>query len=320
MSVTLSIVMPVYNCARYLVTTLQSLLPLSKDVTNEIIIVNDGSTDDSESIIRHYLPAFHGRVRYVAQENQGVSVARNIGMQYAMGEYLWFIDGDDQVLAENVQLVKNRVDAEGHDDVIQFEYELSVAGGGIAPKRIEYTYDKSQYTAVDFVRNYFSGNGFTWKRWIKRQLVVDHQLQFKPGINFCEDANFMMKVFCYVATVRQVNIPIYSYFIHPESLSGSTYSTKVKGFYAAELHIDQYRYLAQVPISTELRHLFMGQLGVSTAWVLREASDDYARELYELHRRSGLFPLRIAGSWRQKLQIAILNISFPLYRKFCKLL
>jgi glycosyltransferase involved in cell wall biosynthesis len=320
MSVTLSIIMPVYNCEKYLDGTLQSLLPLSKDETNEIIIVNDGSTDSSDTIIRRYLPDFQGGVRYIVQENQGVSVARNTGIAQAAGEYLWFVDGDDQVFAENVPAVKQRVDAEGHDDIIQFQHRLSVFGGGTPPQRKEYSYDKPQYTALEFVRRYFSGNGFAWKRWIKRQLLEEHQVRFMVGGRSYEDANFMMKVLCYARTIRHIDIPLYNYFINPDSQSGGAHSAKKRGFYAAELQIDDFHYVKQAPISLELRRLFIGQLSVSTAWIIREATDDYARELYDFHRGSGLFPLRIYGTWKQKLQIALLNLSFPLYRKFCKVL
>lgn len=91
--VKVSIILPVYNVAQYLDETFRSLLSQSlKEI--EIIAVNDGSTDESEDIIKKYVRQ-DSRISFYNQENQGQSVARNHALQYATGEYIYMMDSDD---------------------------------------------------------------------------------------------------------------------------------------------------------------------------------------------------------------------------------
>lgn len=88
-----SVVIPIYNTAKYLHDTLDSICNQTlQDI--EIIIINDGSTDNSEEIINLYSQK-DSRIEYYYQPNQGPSVARNNGMKYAKGEYIYFMDSDD---------------------------------------------------------------------------------------------------------------------------------------------------------------------------------------------------------------------------------
>jgi glycosyltransferase involved in cell wall biosynthesis len=88
-----SVILPIYNVAPYLDETFQSLLNQSLQEI-EIIAVNDGSTDESESIVRKYAEK-DSRIKSYRQENQGQSVARNLALQHASGEYIYMMDSDD---------------------------------------------------------------------------------------------------------------------------------------------------------------------------------------------------------------------------------
>ena len=91
----LSVIVPVYNVEKYLSRCLTSLINQTLD-NIEIIIVNDGSTDKSDEIIREYKKA-NNNIIYVTKENGGLSSARNFGLIYATGEYIAFLDSDDYV-------------------------------------------------------------------------------------------------------------------------------------------------------------------------------------------------------------------------------
>src|SRR5262245_21891186 len=89
-----SVIIPAYNVAPYIAETLDSLLAQSY-ADYEAIVVNDGSTDETEQVIAPYLKRFNGRLTYIKQENRGLPGARNAGMRQARGRYIVLLDGDD---------------------------------------------------------------------------------------------------------------------------------------------------------------------------------------------------------------------------------
>lgn len=98
----ISIVVPIYNSEKYLNECLDSLYRL--DLSNkEIILVNDGSTDNSLKIAKEYYKKYRDNTKLISQENQGLSEARNTGINSSEGEYLFFLDSDDFVNSENLE-------------------------------------------------------------------------------------------------------------------------------------------------------------------------------------------------------------------------
>lgn len=131
-----SIVIPVYNRARYLKEALESVFAQSfKDY--EVIVINDGSTDDSEAVVKSFGPA----VRYEAQPNQGRSAARNAGIRLAKGEWIAFLDSDDKWLPDKLER-QARYIAE-NADVAMVHGHVDVIGkdGNELPKLNQYLRD-----------------------------------------------------------------------------------------------------------------------------------------------------------------------------------
>ena len=112
----LSIIVPVYNLENYIATTLESLLSIRFSSDYEIIVINDGSKDGSESVIRGY-QRIHDQIVLYSIENQGVSNARNFGISKATGEYITFVDGDDTVEPEFFEKAVQELDKGGYDFV-----------------------------------------------------------------------------------------------------------------------------------------------------------------------------------------------------------
>ena len=96
-----SIIVPVYNAGKYLRNILQDLL-VQTYKNNEIIVIDDGSTDDSLEIIKEFA-RLDKRVKVVEIENSGAANARNIGLELAIGEYIRFVDADDRVPPESIE-------------------------------------------------------------------------------------------------------------------------------------------------------------------------------------------------------------------------
>lgn len=131
----LSIIVPVYNLENYIADTLDSLLAVKFPGSYEILVINDGSTDQSEAIIRSYQKE-NDNVFLFTIENQGVSNARNFGIQKASGEYLTFVDGDDTVEPDFFARAVSELDS-GQYDFVQGNYQIIDAEGKHNQQRVD---------------------------------------------------------------------------------------------------------------------------------------------------------------------------------------
>ena len=112
----LSIIVPVYNLERYIAATLESLLSIRFSYEYEIVVINDGSEDKSEAVIKKYQHKHSNIVLYTI-ENQGVSTARNLGVKNARGQYITFVDGDDTVESDFFEKAVRELDSGRYDFV-----------------------------------------------------------------------------------------------------------------------------------------------------------------------------------------------------------
>ena len=131
----ISIIVPVYNCAKYIKKCLDSLINQTfKNI--EIILVNDGSTDNSEEIIQSY---DDNRIVYIKQKNQGPSAARNLGIDLAKGEYIGFVDSDDWIDADYYEKLYNAIAANNAiiTNILTLDFLIVVSSAGIIQIRFE---------------------------------------------------------------------------------------------------------------------------------------------------------------------------------------
>ena len=115
-----SVIVPVYNMEKYLSRCLTSLINQTID-NLEIIVVNDGSTDKSDEIIKEYKKA-NNNIRYVTKENGGLSSARNFGLLYATGEYIAFLDSDDLLALHCIESCMQIVEREKDIDLVWHDF------------------------------------------------------------------------------------------------------------------------------------------------------------------------------------------------------
>ena len=204
---TISIIVPVYNVSRYLSRCLTSLSFLLSD-DNEMIIVNDGSTDDSLSIAEDFAKNY-SNVSIVTQENGGLSAARNTGMRFAHGEYLWFVDSDDYIDKNQFQSV--------YKEVSSCKYDAIVFGriddlGDKMEKRV-FLYDKEYLSGVDYFKDSISHDVYrtnAWDKIFRRTLLEDNNITFIEG-RLYEDMLFCQYVFLRAKRVRLLNVYPYIY-------------------------------------------------------------------------------------------------------------
>lgn len=214
MSDLLSIIVPVYNTAPWLRKCLDSII--NQTYRNiEIICVDDGSTDDSLAVLQQYT-AQDSRVKVIHQENAGVSVARNRGLDEATGEYVTFVDADDWLeldayektvpcMVEDVDLVCFGTRIEGEGDVEEMRnkelyYSLKYNG-------------KVKCGTTEILKT----DAGIWNKIFRMSVVKRCRLHYPVGLAYGEDAAFYVM---YASQIRETYFfkeKLYHYWVRPNS-------------------------------------------------------------------------------------------------------
>ena len=228
----LSFIVPVYNVEKYLLKCVDSLLAQDYD-DYEIILVDDGSTDDSWQIIQEYVSRFRGledeRIRGIHQENAGLSAARNAGWKAAKGEYVCFLDSDDywepNVLEGLLAQIKR-----DKLDVLRFKYQNvneqnEVFNPYRRDQRLDNDYSESVTDGVSFLNSRMNTQCYAVMFIVKRELL-DGCL-FTPGIYF-EDTDWTPRMLCRAKRVASTNTVVYNYLMREGSITKAIDRTKQK--------------------------------------------------------------------------------------------
>ncbi len=210
-----SVIVPVYNTEKFLKRCLESLINQTlQDI--EIICVNDGS-DDSSSAILESFALKDSRIKIITQTNQGLSEARNNGIQLAQGEFIGFVDSDDWVSPDFFEKLYNaaaKYNAEiacteaKRTDGIKYSNFLRIKKEGI------YSKTKDKYKACGFPRYCY-----VWNKIYRRDAILSANYPFPKGYTF-EDMLWSHVIVDKLKTVVTVSGTYYFYFINPHSITG----------------------------------------------------------------------------------------------------
>ena len=216
----ISIIIPAYNVAQYLPQCFKSILE-QKTEDYEIIIVNDGSTDNTQDVIDEFI-ATHPNVPITAikTENFGPAHARNVGMDAAQGEYISFIDADDTLSPDMHTKMYEKASAEDADVVLCGRIYIMPDG----------SYDSSwNPLKIEGVSNIFENkkllpgtSSFVWDKLFKRETIINSGLRFNEDIHYAEDALFIYSFLYYAQRVASIQAPLYYYTIkRKNSITGA---------------------------------------------------------------------------------------------------
>ncbi|MCK3658246.1 hypothetical protein A4G18_05870 [Pasteurellaceae bacterium Pebbles2] len=228
----ISFVVPVYNDVPYLANCLNSLLAVRD--RKEIILINDGSTDNSLAIMQEYQAKHPEIIRIINQPNQGVSVARNNGIEAACGEWIFFVDGDDEIaFNEASSFLKDAAAADLVKGFLvgsnQFGQVIGLGSEYMKAKLAEYHLNKGAYQKTvsrlvnasgyfkDLVQSIFTPEFTTY--FYRRRFLNQHHLRFPVGYTLGEDSIFVVE--CYLASadtqLLEINRILYHYIIRSNS-------------------------------------------------------------------------------------------------------
>jgi glycosyltransferase involved in cell wall biosynthesis len=208
MKMELTIIIPVYNVEKYIEKCLNSIFNqvVDRDLY-EIIIVNDGTPDNSMEIV-HMFAAKYDNIKVINQVNQGLSVARNSGMSHAKGNYIWFIDSDDWIEHNSISEIL-RIISLSDCDVIATTLTRVIEKTGICcPERI--LREDILISGINYITCY--STGAVQRYIIKKQFLIDHNLSFFPNI-IHEDADFALRMLYFAQQIYCKQKPVYNYLV-----------------------------------------------------------------------------------------------------------
>ena len=197
MSVKVSVIVPIYNAAQYLRKCLDSVVGQElKDI--EIICVDDGSVDDCAEILTKY------DVKAIRQENHGQGYARNRGLEQASGEYVYFIDADDELANEMIlkrlveEMEKARLDVLFFDAETQADDDVDLVAAKVSPKDYIREHDYSGvHTGSELFACFLKHNEYTvcsYLAMFRRAFLLENNIRFPEERYFYEDNIFMTRV------------------------------------------------------------------------------------------------------------------------------
>jgi len=212
-----SIIVPVYNSEKTLVRCINSILKQQYKNT-EIILVNDGSTDNSLSICREY-EKMDSRVKVIDKPNTGVSDTRNIGMAFASGKYFQFVDSDDWIAENATKVLVDRILETNCDMVISGFYR--VINGKKSEKAhipVNKVMSKKEFVShmMQAPANFYYG--VMWNKLYRADIIRAHRISCCTDLDWCEDFLFNLDYMRYAESFASMNVPIYYYVKTKNSL------------------------------------------------------------------------------------------------------
>lgn len=205
----ISIIVPTYNVEKYIRTCIESILAQTyRNV--EVIIVNDGSTDQSLAVISDLICSHHN-VKVINQKNQGLSVARNTGIDVATGKYITFVDADDKIMPGFVSSLYQIADKTGADIVRGSFRDFN----GNIPKYWVPDFNVPTNCGTIVLDQFLSSNisFVVWSSIYRLDFINSNHIRFTPGIIF-EDVDFTTRAYMLAKLVATSPEPNYAYRIH----------------------------------------------------------------------------------------------------------
>lgn len=298
----LSIILPTYNYARFIGAALNSILEqIPASVDAEIIVVDDGSTDDTEAAVR--AAARDPRVRYVHQENAGPAGARNRGLGESRGRYLMLMDADDSLRPGCIETTVSFLDRYPEVGLFFTNYDIYDEGGVTAASGVdiwrsfrslphrepapgEWIFDESLAAPILRAGAFMHTSGLT----IRRE-VLDRVGPFQEGYSYGEDDEFYARA-AWATTAGYVDRVLSRKRSHPDSLIHAPSNRVRNARHALELAEIQRDYFREEPRLGEILHAKIR--GLATAWCWGLVSVGRRPEARAVARR---YQARYPGYW-----------------------
>lgn len=202
-----SVIVPIYNTEKFLEKCIESILNQTLEEI-EIILINDGSTDNCHKICQEYAEKNKDKIRYINNKNIGCSATRNLGIELARGEYIAFVDSDDYIDKEMYEEMYNKALEENSDVVvcgINSVYLIS---------------NESKISLPKFIRDKYSNLSYKKKisnpvnKIFRKELIIKNKIRYLINTHSFEDFNFCFKIIVSTDKVTYIYKSFYNYIYH----------------------------------------------------------------------------------------------------------
>ena len=277
----ISIIVPVYNVTDYIVRCWDSIRNHSyKNL--EVLFVDDCGTDDSiaklDSCIASY-EDYDVRILHHSR-NRGLSAARNTGLEAATGDYVYFLDSDDDITSDCIELLVTAIGKDTPSDIVIGGYSLAGEVRDCPPLLLQ----SGRYCSNgEILRLYAEGKWYmmAWNKLCRKDFLLNNQLYFEEGL-IHEDVLWSFQVACCAETMSVVNIPTYVYTIRANSIMTAARIDKDAQIYAQvyKLMTDYVRNNAALRENTSVYNIIEGRKSTLLFSLLERRRRDLYKKLY----------------------------------------
>lgn len=309
----LSIIVPVYNVEQYLERCVDSLVDQSLNIDEyEIIMVNDGSTDNSEMVAER-LVAKYPVIHLYSQENRGLAGARNTGIRYSKGKYILFVDSDDYLVPNSIKPILD-LSEKLNLEVCSFLLKVYREDGSFFYGS-EHSFPKNEiFEGLFLVRHNIKPSSVCCGLYL-RSFLERKNLLFHEGITH-EDVEFSSRLFLHVTRIMFVENAPYVYFWNETSLNRSQDKEKKKKAFLDDVNVVglNLNYVKDNNFPRDIIELYERRANSLTIskfiFLLRNkiARKEYGDFFLKRIKEFGLYPIKGGTlSWKTKMLIPIFN-------------
>lgn len=278
----ISVIVPVYNAVNYIEKCIHSILNQTYQQF-ELIVVNDGSTDNSLEKLHESLP-IQKNIKIISQNNQGVSRARNTGIQHATGDYVTFIDCDDYVSSNYLQTLIEATHNGEFDWVLSGTSYIQENNEIRALSLTEDVWKQhelgSKYYYIDYTTSIHG-------KLYRKDIIDKHNLRFDTSMSFAEDRDFNVEFLKYIDKAHNIPFIGYKYCTDiPDSLSKKNYHYKFRNdciYWNKVLSLNLISSPFKIFVANRLYNAIVDNISTMVNWlelseVLHIISIDYTKE------------------------------------------
>ena len=302
-----SIIVPIYNTEKYLDKCIQSIL-CQTFVDFEVLLVNDGSTDNSGKICDEYV-CKDNRIKVFHQRNRGVSAARNRGLSMVKGTYILFLDGDDYWMSEDCLKLLVDEAIKRNADIVRGEYiAVDPNGNTLSERPLNKRKKECAYHSISSVRylnDVIQGDFFLVLSLIRYEKIAN--LKFNEGQVFLEDVDFYLRLL--LQPLKCVFIPLrfYAYRKHNASASSAKSIRLLSDSFQMCNRFAEYICLTDDKCLKD----YMGKRSVMMYyWTLKTLANDYYSDRIEYINKLDLTGLQQITCWRLR-KFKVFNLCLP---------